>query len=84
MRPIAGARIERWQADRSVGYVDRMRAWPPCDEQGNYRLGTEWPGAPVPHILSIVTAPGHKRLVTQWFGDEPIEDIEFDLVLSTE
>jgi len=81
---IAGARIEHWQTDREGVYVNRMRAWLPSDEQGNYRFETEWPGAPVSHIHFIVTAPGHKRLVTQWFGDDPVEEIEFDLVLTPE
>jgi protocatechuate 3,4-dioxygenase beta subunit len=79
--PIAGARINHWQADKKGKYVDHLRAFLFSDNGGRYRFETEWPGTPVPHIHFIVTAPGYEKLVTQWVGSEHVEQIMLDFVL---
>lgn len=79
--PVAGAKIDHWQADAHGVYVERLRGVLFADAQGAYRFETEWPGAPVPHLHFIVSAPGYQTLVTQWVGDEPVARVRLDFVL---
>jgi len=79
--PVAGARINHWQADSKGKYVDRLRACLYSDDEGRFRFETEWPGTPVPHIHIIVTAAGYRKLVTQWVGTEQVDRIMLDFVL---
>ncbi len=79
--PIAVARIAHWQTNKEGFYVDNLRAFLFSSDNGQYRFETEWPGAPVPHIHFIVTADGYEKLVTQWVGAEPVEQITLDFVL---
>lgn len=78
---LANADVEHWQTDGAGRYTERMRGRLATGADGRFRFETDWPGAPLPHIHFIVTAPGHQRLVTQWVGDEPTDRIELDLVL---
>jgi Protocatechuate 3,4-dioxygenase beta subunit len=82
--PIPGARIEHWQTGTSGFYTDKLRAYLLSDYVGSYRFETEWPGAPVPHIHFIVTAPGYKKLTTQWIGQEQVDHIDLDFILARE
>ncbi len=83
-KPVRHARIEHWQTNRDGFYVDRLRAYLYSDGAGGYRFETEWPGAAVPHIHFRVVAPGFRTLVTQWIGEQPVDEIRFDLVLEPE
>ena len=83
-RPVPGARIAHWQAGEKGRYVDHLRAWLVSDVDGSYHFETEWPGLPVPHIHFTVTAEGYRPVTTQWVGDEPVERVEFDIILSPE
>lgn len=80
-RPVAGARIEHWQAASDGFYTDRLRAWFRANDDGSYRFNTEWPGAPTPHIHFIVSAKGYKTLTTQWIGDQRITELVYDIAL---
>lgn len=79
--PVPHAQIDHWQMNRQGRYTPQMRARKKSAEDGGYSFETDWPAAPVPHIHFIVTAPGYKRLVTQWVGDQMTDSIEVDLVL---
>jgi protocatechuate 3,4-dioxygenase beta subunit len=82
--PIAGAKIEHWQTSTSGFYTDELRAYLQSGDDGSYRFETEWPGAPVPHIHFIITAPGYQKLVTQWVGQQQVEQIDLDFILVQE
>ncbi len=77
--PLPGAAIEIWQADHN-GHYDlegyRYRARIPADAGAQYTLETTMPGhypaRVCQHIHYLVTAPGHKPLITQlYFATDP-------------
>lgn len=86
-RPIPGARVEWWQADRSGRYVDSLRGMQKTGETGGYAFTTLppgiYPGRP-PHIHFKVTAPGHKPLTTQLYLRGGEKAVRFDLVVEDE
>jgi protocatechuate 3,4-dioxygenase beta subunit len=75
-RPLAGARLDVWQANAAGRYdnddpknppqkgVFKNRARLLADETGYYEFETIHPG---PHIHYLVQAPGYKSLITQLF-----------------
>jgi protocatechuate 3,4-dioxygenase beta subunit len=86
-RPIPGARIEWWHADRSGRYVDSLRGMRKTGTKGDYAFTTlppgVYPGRP-PHIHFKVSAPGHKPLTTQRYLRGGEKAIRFDMVLEAE
>ncbi len=77
---LPGAKIEIWQADH-VGIYDldgyRFRAALLVDRAGKYSFDSVMPGhypaRVCQHIHYLVTAPGHKALVTQlYFATDPV------------
>lgn len=76
---IPGAHVEVWHADHAglydvVGY--RYRAKIAIEESSEYTLETIMPGhypdRPAQHIHYLISAPGHKTLVTQaYFATDP-------------
>lgn len=78
--PLPGAVIELWHTDH-LGHYDldgyRYRARLPVDAQGRYSVDTvmpgHYPGRVCQHIHYLVTAPGHKPLITQlYFATDPV------------
>ena len=76
---LPGAVVEVWQADHD-GHYDlegyRYRARVPADAEAQYTLATtmpgHYPGRVCQHIHYLVTAPGHKPLITQlYFATDP-------------
>lgn len=76
---VPGAKIEIWQADHA-GLYDlegfRYRAALITGESSDYAVDTILPGhyddRPAQHIHYLITAPGHKTLVTQaYFATDP-------------
>lgn len=76
---IPGARVDLWHADHA-GLYDvqgyRYRAKLAIDEASEYTVETIMPGhypdRPAQHIHYLITAPGHKTLVTQaYFATDP-------------
>ena len=72
--------VEVWQTDH-LGHYDldgyRYRAQMPADGSGNYKFESVMPGhypdRVCKHIHYLVTAPGHKPLVTQlYFATDPV------------
>jgi len=72
--------LEVWQTDH-FGHYDldgyRYRAKLPADNSGNYKFESVMPGhypdRVCQHIHYLVTAPGHKPLVTQlYFATDPV------------
>ena len=72
--------LEVWQTDH-LGHYDldgyRYRAKLPADNSGNYKFESVMPGhypdRVCQHIHYLVTAPGHKPLVTQlYFATDPV------------
>lgn len=78
-RPIEGARVDLWHADHhglydTKGYRYRTRLSP--DARGVYTVDTVMPGhyadRPAQHIHYLISAPGHKTLITQaYFATDP-------------
>jgi protocatechuate 3,4-dioxygenase beta subunit len=77
---LAGAVIEIWHADH-FGHYDldgyRFRASLSSDPAGNYTFDSVMPGhypaRVCQHIHYLVTAPGHKPLITQlYFATDPV------------
>ena len=76
---IEGARVELWHADHhgrydTQGYAYRAKLAP--DAKGTYAVDTVLPGhyadRPAQHIHYLITAPGHKTLITQaYFATDP-------------
>ena len=72
--------VEVWQTDH-LGHYDldgyRYRAKVPADSLGNYKFESvmpgHYPGRVCQHVHYLVTAPGHKPLVTQlYFATDPV------------
>jgi protocatechuate 3,4-dioxygenase beta subunit len=86
-RPIPGARVEWWHADRSGEYVDSLRGAQKTGDNGGYAFTTSppgiYPGRP-PHIHFKVFAPGHKPLTTQLYLRGGEKAVRFDLVVEGE
>jgi protocatechuate 3,4-dioxygenase beta subunit len=76
---LPGAVVEVWQADHDGRYDlegYRYRARLPADAEAQYTLATtmpgHYPGRVCQHIHYLVTAPGHKPLITQlYFATDP-------------
>jgi protocatechuate 3,4-dioxygenase beta subunit len=83
-RPIPGARVEWWHADRSGRYVDSLRGMQKTGATDGYAFTTSppgvYPGRP-PHIHFKVSAPGHKPLTTQLYLRGGEKAVRFDLVV---
>lgn len=86
-KPLPGAKLEWWSANRSGEYDDGHRATQASDGEGRYRYVTDmpgrYPGRP-PHLHVKVSAPGHKTLVTQIYPKPTENSITFDFTLSPE
>ena len=80
-KPIADAVIEFWQAGDKGTYEMHLRAFTLSMPDGSYRIETEWPNMPIPHIHFIVSAENHAKLVTQWIPGKRTEEATFDLIL---
>jgi catechol 1,2-dioxygenase len=79
---IQGVRIDMWQADHK-GFYDvqgyRYRTKLAVDTASEYAVETILPGhyddRPAQHIHYMITAPGHKTLITQaYFATDPFFD----------
>lgn len=94
-KPIAGARLDFWQADGkgeydNIGY--KLRGHQFADQAGRYRLETIVPGqygGRTPHIHVKVQAPNTRILTTQlYFPGEPRNQRDFifnpDLVMKVQ
>jgi protocatechuate 3,4-dioxygenase beta subunit len=77
---LPNAVIEVWQTDH-LGHYDldgyRYRAKLPVDNKGSYKFDSVMPGhypdRVCQHVHYLVTAPGHKPLVTQlYFATDPV------------
>ena len=76
---IEGAKVELWHADHHGRYDTRgykYRAALTPDAQGSYSVDTVMPGhyadRPAQHIHYLISAPGHKTLITQaYFATDP-------------
>ena len=77
---VAGAHLEIWQADH-LGLYDldgyRYRAGLAADAAGKYAFDSvmpgHYPGRVCQHIHYLVTAAGHKPLITQlYFATDPV------------
>jgi protocatechuate 3,4-dioxygenase beta subunit len=86
-RPIPGARVEWWHADRSGRYVDSLRGAQKTGAMGAYAFTTSppgiYPGRP-PHIHFKVSVPGHKPLTTQLYLRGGEKTVRFDLVVEAD
>jgi len=80
--PVPDATVEIWHADHG-GHYDlagyRFRAAVPTDRTGGYQFDTIMPGhypdRVCQHVHYLVTAPGHKPLITQlYFATDPVFD----------
>jgi protocatechuate 3,4-dioxygenase beta subunit len=80
--PIEGAKMEIWQANH-LGIYDldgyRYRASLVAGSEGVYSFDSmmpgHYPGRVCQHIHYLVTAPGHKPLITQlYFATDPVFD----------
>lgn len=79
---IEGAKVDFWHADHhglydTRGYRYRTKLSP--DSQGVYTVETVMPGhysdRPAQHIHYLISAPGHKTLITQaYFATDPFFD----------
>jgi len=77
---LSNAVVEVWQTDH-LGHYDldgyRYRAKLPVDNNGGYKFDSVMPGhypdRVCQHVHYLVTAPGHKPLVTQlYFSTDPV------------
>ncbi|MEP6535945.1 MAG: hypothetical protein ABJF23_11540 [Bryobacteraceae bacterium] len=76
---VEGAKVDFWHADHggrydTRGYRYRTKISP--DAKGDYVVDTVMPGhyadRPAQHIHYLITAPGHKTLITQaYFATDP-------------
>lgn len=85
--PIAGARIEFWQAGPDGRYGDAYRATVYSDKRGRYRLETfqavPYANRP-PHIHILVDVKAFEGLVTQHYPKRGTKGARLDLVLVPE
>jgi protocatechuate 3,4-dioxygenase beta subunit len=79
---LPNAKVEIWQTDH-FGHYDnegyRFRTTLAADEKGAYRIESVLPGhypaRVCQHVHYLISAPGHKPLVTQlYFGSDPVFD----------
>ena len=86
-RPVPGARVEWWHADRSGWYVDSLRGAQVTGKTGGYAFTTLppgiYPGRP-PHIHLKVSAPGYRPLTTQLYLRGEEKAVRFDLMVEGE
>jgi catechol 1,2-dioxygenase len=76
---VEGAKVDLWHADHGGRYDTqgyRYRAKISPDAKGEYGVDTVMPGhypdRPAQHIHYVITAPGHKTLITQaYFATDP-------------
>jgi protocatechuate 3,4-dioxygenase beta subunit len=76
---VEGAKVDLWHADHGGRYDTRgyrYRAKIEPNAKGDYTVDTVMPGhyadRPAQHIHYLITAPGHKALVTQaYFATDP-------------
>jgi protocatechuate 3,4-dioxygenase beta subunit len=76
---VEGATVELWHADHSGNYDTqgfKFRAKLSPNDKGIYEVDTIMPGSypdrPAQHIHYLISAPGHKTLVTQaYFATDP-------------
>src|SRR5689334_16409331 len=83
---VEGARVDMWQTNHEgrydvVGYRYRAKLVVPAG--GEYAVETVMPGhyddRPAQHIHYMITAPGHKTLVTQvYFATDPFFEGDVD------
>jgi len=86
-RPLPGARIEFWQANRAGVYDDAHRATIIADQQGRFRLETDFPAGyskRPPHIHILVDLRGFAGLISQHYPQRNQKKATLDLVLSPE
>lgn len=85
--PIAGARVEWWQANPGGVYDDAHRGALVSGEGGRYRFSTSFPppysGRPA-HVHIKVFAPGHRTLTTQLYPRVGQTELTSDFVLTKE
>jgi len=83
-KPVAGAKIELWNAGPQGRYGPRWRATMSSRKDGAYRYESNFPpsysGRP-PHIHIKVSARGFRTLVTQYYPKPGQTRGRFDLVL---
>lgn len=86
-QPIAGARIEFWQAGPDGRYADSWRATLISDSRGRYRIETSIPppyAQRPPHIHILVDKRGYAGLITQHYPKKGHQKARFDLVIERE
>ncbi|MFZ2950082.1 MAG: hypothetical protein WA003_11405 [Desulfuromonadaceae bacterium] len=86
-RPVAGARIEFWQAGPGGAYDDAHRATVFSDANGRYRLETSFPppyARRPPHIHILVDMRGYAGLITQHYPKSGGKGARMDLVMERE
>jgi protocatechuate 3,4-dioxygenase beta subunit len=86
-RPVAGARIEFWQAGPGGAYDDAHRATVFSDAKGGYRLETSFPppyARRPPHIHILVDMRGYAGLITQHYPKGGSRGARMDLVMERE
>jgi protocatechuate 3,4-dioxygenase beta subunit len=85
--PIAGARVEWWQAGPRGEYDDAHRGSQVTGASGTYRFDTDFPppyaGRPS-HIHFKAEATGYRKLTTQLYPRGGQSAVGFDLVLAKE
>lgn len=83
-RPLSGSRIEIWLVNPQGEYDDAHRATLISDRRGFYRFESNRPTDYVgrlPHIHIMVSAEGHRQLITQHYPGQGEVAGKFDLVL---
>lgn len=83
---VAGATVELWHADQEGRYDVqgyRYRAKLAVKDAGEYGVDTFMPGhyndRPAQHVHYLITAPGHKPLITQlYFATDPFFEGDLD------
>lgn len=86
-RPVAGARIEFWQAGPGGVYSDAYRATVYSDPKGRYRLETFLPppyARRPAHIHILVDMRGYAGLITQHYPKNGSKGSAMDLVMERE
>jgi protocatechuate 3,4-dioxygenase beta subunit len=86
-RPVAGARIEFWQAGPGGGYDDAHRATVFSDPNGRYRLETSFPppyARRQSHIHILVDMRGYAGLITQHYPKSGSMGAVMELVMERE